>query len=160
MKKYILIPFLVIVVLVLVVIAVAVANYYDYPKIDLPEGFTELKYDGDWTFEALSGDDCKIEINQHKNTHEGSLDFITDSMIKMQTLEKQYALIEKKDFTTNSGELGRYIVFEHMVDAIMYTYVIGVVSNSSDIWVIEAAGDKETFAKRQEAILASFKTLH
>ena len=160
MKKYIIIPFLVVVIIVLVVLGIAIADYYDYPEIDVPEGFTVLKYEGYRTFEALSGDDCKIVINERENIHEGSLDFIVDSIVKIQTLEKQYELKDKKDFTTNSGEKGRNLIFEHIVEGILYTYVIGIVSNEDDIWVIEAAGEKEAFEKRKDAILESFKTLH
>ncbi|MCD4658197.1 MAG: hypothetical protein K8S87_11720 [Planctomycetes bacterium] len=161
MKKSILIPFFLVVVIVLIIVAVALINYYDLPELDVPEGFIVKKhqyYNDD--FDAWSGDDCRIVINQFRNIDEAPLSYHVEKTKQKLTLNDKCMFIEEKDFTTTNGDAGKYLVFDKMIEQVMYTYVVGIVSDESMVYVIESIGEKEIFAKRKVDILKSFDTLN
>ena len=160
MKKTILIPFFIIVLIVLIILAVALVNYYDRPELDVPEGFIVKKhqhYDDD--FDAWSGDDCRIVINKFKNEDEAPLSYHVEKTKQKLTFNDKCIFIEEKDFTTADKDAGKYLVFDKMIEQVMYTYVVGIVCDDDMVYVIESIGEKEVYAKHKDAILKSFETL-
>ena len=161
MKKSILIPFIIIVLIVLIILAVALIRYYDRPELDVPEGFIVKKHQsyGD-DFDAWSGDDCRIVVNQFRNEDEAPLAYHVEKTKQKLTFNDKCIFIEEKDFTTENDIAGKYIVFDKMIEQVMYTYVVGIVSDDDMVYVIESIGEKEVFAKHQKEILKSFETLN
>ena len=160
MKKIIWLPFLLILLIIGVIIIIGVVKHYDYPEITPPEGYVVIENSYNFDFKVWSPENITIGINEQENTDEAPIEFWVNYLKFDFTQLKHYKFVEEVKFKPEISENGVCLIFEKKLNEVDYLYFIGIARTDDYVYVIEAAGEKETMLKDKQKLLKSFDTLN
>ena len=130
------------------------------PSISTPEGYAKRDRTGRYDYLAISTDASVVSMTVRDNEDEdnGNLDYWVEATRKHMTLSMGYDIVKEGDFTTSHGP-GRWILFEKFYKGADHLYLLGLVVDDDDIFVLEGGGEKSVFEKDVARVVQAFSTL-
>ncbi len=125
-----------------------------------PDGYAERTRTGRYDYKAISTDASVVAVTVYENEDDekGTLDYWIEASRKQLILSRGYEFISEGTFRCPQGP-GKWMQFSRKYRGVEYLYVLGLVVDGSDIYALEAGGEKEVFAKDIPKILEAFATL-
>jgi len=129
-------------------------------SLQTPKGYAERDRTGQYDYLAYSTDASAISVRVQKNEDrkKGTLDYWTEASRKHLTLSRGYEFQEEGKFDTDHGR-GRWLLFAKKHKGVDFLYLLGLVVDGKDIYVLEAGGEKELFAQDVATVVESFESL-
>ena len=127
--------------------------------IKTPNGFAVLENPRPFAYHAVSDDGCHIAVEHMKGAEGADLRYWANSLKRQLVEIRGYKLVEETGFTTESGSDGRLLVTRADYGGRAQTFLVALVMDGEDVWVLKAVGPEETMKEKRSVILAAFKTV-
>jgi len=140
--------------------ALALAAGACAPFIRTPATFAEMDRPGyGYKYKAIAPDEVTIAAKKRPNEPKGDVQFWTKVLTEKIPLTLGYVLAGEKDVTTDSGVAGKLLTFTIEREDGNYTYLVGVFVKKKKMWLFEAGGRQDAFAKHEAEIVAAARTM-
>lgn len=128
--------------------------------LETPAGYAETDRTGDYSYKAISTDAniITVKVVDNQDEKQGTLDYWATASRKQMTLSRGYELKEEGTFSCDQGP-GRWFLFSRLLNGQPYLYLLGLVVDDDDIYVLESGGEEEYFKDDVKKVIAAFATL-
>ncbi|GEM_PF-4137808 len=129
-------------------------------SVKVPDGYARMSYTAQYDVKAVSTDGNIFTMREITNQDEknGSLDYWATAMKNQFTLSRGYEFVQDGDFKSGKGP-GRWQHYTHKFKGLEYVYIVGIVVDDDEIYVMEAGGEKDRFKNQEASVRKSFETL-
>jgi len=129
-------------------------------SLQTPEKYAERTETGRYDYLAISTDASAISVTVRRNEDKkkGTLAYWTEASRNHLTLSRGYEFLKEGEFTSEEGA-GRWMLFAKKYRGVDFLYLLGLVVDGRDIYVLEAGGEKEPFEPDVPRIVKAFETL-
>jgi hypothetical protein len=123
-------------------------------------GFVPLANQAAYDYRATTPEGVVVAVRVVDDEKRGDLAFWTQALTLQIRDASGYALLDTRDVTSADGTKGRRLEFGHDEDAKPYAYWVTLYAAQGRLFIVEAGGAKESFARERpkvEAMLASVR---
>ncbi len=107
-----------------------------------------------YMYKAMSGDDVVIGVRKVSNNPKGDLDFWKTILPKKLAYAKGYTFKGQEDLKTGGGSSGTLFTFSSPgSDGKTYIYMLFLLPDGDDLWLIETGGLQKSVESRRQQIL-------
>jgi hypothetical protein len=118
-----------------------------------PPGFVSLKTnDTAYKYRATTADGLVLGVRRMKHKPRGEIGFWERAVENQLRTRGGYALLDKRDVTSEDGTPGRQLRFGHDEGAQPHLYYVTIFVTKRRLFLLEAGGTKDLVEKNAQAI--------
>lgn len=128
--------------------------------LNAPPTFARLEGASPFTYRAASANGVVLGVRTEKNELHANVDFWTDA-IDLRLRRQGYVADAARAVTSATGMPGKQVRYSREEDRRTVRYWVTVYVTDTNVYVVEAAGDKDAFDPQEksiEGIVTSLKT--
>lgn len=122
-------------------------------RIDAPSGFAVYEKDTE-TFRAISADGVRIRVRRVENNPPGDA-AMWGQAIEAHLKNRGYLRVADRQVTARNGLTGTFTEYAYWYNAEEYRYAVTIFVAAENIYLVEAGGIAERYARRREGIIGS-----
>jgi hypothetical protein len=125
----------------------------------LPPGYAEQPPSYKSDFRALSSDGCVIsaKVEENYDATNGTADYWAAIVNSHLVKDSNYKFVKGEAFYCDEGP-GKWALYEKTSQGADYLYLVAVVVDGDEFYVIEAGGEKTAFEKDVEKVIEALKS--
>lgn len=123
--------------------------------LNLPDSFAVYERENK-EYKAITAGGVKVRSFQVKNDPEGSVE-MWFSAIDIHLKSGGYQVVRSEDFTSPQNFDGRITEYRYLYNGKDYTYLIAILINQDNIYIIESGGLQKRVSKYKKEIISAMK---
>ena len=127
-------------------------------RLETPSGFATLDTTDDYSYRAASAKGVVIAARTESNDVKANTEFWTEAL-DAKLREKGYVAESARSVQTAKGFNGQQIRYTADRNGRTHRYWLTVFTTKKKVYVVEAAGDKDSFDKSQKTVDDAISTL-
>ncbi len=127
--------------------------------IQSPTGYLPLEPHGELVYHAVAPNGNRIEIREHENREEGTVDYWARAVRRELVEGRGYSVQGEREIRSRDEAPGREILFSAEHQLREYLYLVAITADAGRVQIVEAGGERTALEPDLPAIRAMVDTL-